>query len=570
MKTIKIKDLLKSSSSFWPVFKEITFNTKGLPRLLIGMFLLVFISRGFIGLNSIFISSALDQKITGVLGEDYLNYVIAIVGLVYLFISYKLIETLFTSVIMWIAQTADTLTESQKINEAIDSLIKLPNSSWKNVNETELALRLNVKSEIRMFFFMLYRNLLPAIIEIAIAIISLVYLNIYIESLMILIASILYLFAMVIIVPKLTKAFLKHTETEGKMSSFIVSLFENARLAKSYNAQNMFTAKFKEELLHENKAFEDKTKALTFAEIIPSLIIAISMSLIFFTAYSKLASQEITVGVFSASMAVCATILANLKHLTWAFAGIMNGAPYISFPMNVIRICRGNIQDEKEGFQYDGKGLLEVKNLTVEIDGKKILNDISFILNPGEKLWLMGKSGSGKTTLMSALNGFVDYTGEILLDGKSVKDNFVFGWVPQSSDVVTGSVKFNLLIGNQNATEEDMWWALEKAGIKEIVKERGGLLVKIEGESNFSGGERQRIAIARALISQRPVLMMDEPASSLDVTTEKALVQSIVEIPNGAIISVHRIHAIPLGSRILVLKNGEVAQDTTIENFKGY
>jgi ABC-type multidrug transport system fused ATPase/permease subunit len=570
MSIIKIKDLIKSTSSFFPVFKEITFNTKGILPLLALMLLLVFVSRAFIGLNTIFISYALDQKITGVMGADGLNYLIALVGLGYLFVFYKIVETLFTPIIMWIAQVADTITESQKVNEAIDCLIKLPNISWKNVSEAELALRLNVKSEIRMFFFMVYRNLLPALIEISIAIFSLIYLNIYLEALIILVVTIVYVLLMVIMVPKLNKKFLKHTETEGKMSSLIVSLFENSRLAKSYNSQSMFIDKFKKELEYENKGFEDKIKALTLAEIIPSLIIAVAMSLIFYIAYSKLSSQEITVGVFSAIMAVCATILANLKHLTWTFTGIMQGAPHISFPINILLNCRDNIQEPNDIIKYSGSGFLEVKNLGVEIDGKKIINNISFSLNPGEKLWLLGKSGSGKTTMMAALNGFLDYTGEILLDGESIRDKFAFGWVPQSSDVVTGTIKFNLLIGNQNATEEKMWDVLKKVDLKELIEQRGGLMVKVENESNFSGGECQRIAIARALISERPILIMDEPASALDVTTEKDMIKNIIEMNNGAIVSVHRIHSIPSGSRIIFLKEGRIIQDAKIEDFKGY
>lgn len=568
--TIKIKDLLKTKVSFWLVLKEITFNTRGLmPRLII-MFLLVFISRAFIGLNSIFISYALDKKITGFWSQDYLNYLIGIVGIVYFFLFYKVVETIFVPIIMWIAQTAETLTESQKVDEAIDCLIKMPNQSWKNVNETELALRLNVKNEIRMFFFMLYRNLLPALIEILIAIVALAYLHVFFETIVIFFTIIIYLLTMVVLVPKLNNSFLKHTETEGKITSFIVSLFDNARLAKSYNSQNLFVKKYTTELEYENKAFEDKIKAISFAEIIPSLIIVISMSFIFYSAYSKLVNQEITIGVFTAIMAVCATILSNLKHLTWTFAGLMSEVPKIFFPVNILLNCRNNDEKNNNTVNYMGKGDLEVRNLSVEIDGKKILNNISFKLEAGKKLWLIGKSGSGKTTLMAALNGFVDYKGEILIDGKPIKDEYAFGWVPQSSDVVTGTVKFNLLIGNQNASEEEMWDVLEKVSLKNLILERGGLMVKLENESNFSGGERQRIAIARALISKRSILIMDEPASALDVTTEKELVKNIIDISSSAIISAHRIHAIPKDSRILVLKNGEVVQDSVIENFKGY
>ena len=558
----KLKEILYKDAPLFYVIKEIAFKTKGIGLYLFLMLLMVIISRGFIGLNSILIAYALDGNISSSMNNN-VGYILAAVGVGYFFVFYKIIESICYPIVMWLAQKIDTIVESAKVDTAFDLLMRLPIEEFKNINENELTFRLNVKKETRSFFYLIFRNLIPALIEIFIAYASLLFLNIYVETMVVIAASVTYLICMVVLVPFLTKAFLSHTETEGKITNSVLSLIELSKLVKVFGSQSIFIDKYKKELAFENRAFEDKVRGLAYAEIIPSLILAISMSAIFYIAYSKLESNEITVGVFSSTMAVCSTILFNMKHLVWVFGGLMNINNFISFPFNVIKEFSGKKIEESKESTFMPNGTLEVKNLNVTIDEKHILKNISFKLEPGEKLWLIGKSGSGKSTLLSVLAGFTDYTGEIYYNDKLITNEPIFGLVPQSSDVIIGSVKFNLLIGKQNATEEEMWKVLELVNLKQLLLEREGLNTLISEFSNLSGGEKQRLAIARAIISERPISIMDEPTSALDIMNEKEIIENIQKLPNSSIISIHRLHAIPRGSKILRLNNGE----GTIEQF---
>ena len=196
-----------------------------------------------------------------------------------------------------------------------------------------------------------------------------------------------------------------------------------------------------------------------------------------------------------------------------------------------------------------------------------MLRHISFEANPGETTAIVGSTGSGKSTLINLLPRFYDATaGAVLVDGVDVRDMdrqdlwSRIGIVPQKAFLFGGTIASNLRFGDQEATDEDLWKALEIAQGREFVEEmEAGLDSPIaQGGTNVSGGQRQRLAIARALVKQPDVYVFDDSFSALDFRTDARLRAALGrELGHATVIIVaQRVGTILHADRIVVLDNG--------------
>ncbi|MBP5198800.1 MAG: ABC transporter ATP-binding protein, partial [Lachnospiraceae bacterium] len=225
--------------------------------------------------------------------------------------------------------------------------------------------------------------------------------------------------------------------------------------------------------------------------------------------------------------------------------------------------------EETEG-PKDPEIILEARHLSFCYGGggDEALTDINMVIKKGETIGIIGGTGSGKSTLVNVLSGFYAATGgEVLLKGKNIREypqaeiRKIFSIVPQKAVLFKGSVLSNLRFGKTEATEEEMWQALQDAQIKDIIAEKGGLDTSVSQEGkNFSGGQRQRLTIARALVKDSEILIMDDSASALDFVTEKKLRSAIYERRKGkvTIIISQRASSIRHADHILVLNDGDM------------
>ena len=218
------------------------------------------------------------------------------------------------------------------------------------------------------------------------------------------------------------------------------------------------------------------------------------------------------------------------------------------------------------------KGKVEFRNVTAKYQGaaEPSLENISFSAEPGQTIGIIGGTGSGKTTLVNLIPRLYDAeAGQVLIDGVDVnKYDFVslrqrFGIVPQKSVLFKGTIRKNLLWGNEQATDDQLWAALDVAQAREVVKSREMELDAevSQGGSNFSGGQRQRLAIARALVRKPAVLILDDSASALDYATDARLRMAIrgMEQPPTTFIVSQRAASVRYADKILVLDDGELA-----------
>lgn len=230
-------------------------------------------------------------------------------------------------------------------------------------------------------------------------------------------------------------------------------------------------------------------------------------------------------------------------------------------------------QDQKLADKVDQKApFLDFKHvsLTYQGAGAPTLQDMNFTVNRGDTVGIIGGTGSGKTSLVNLIPGFYPVTeGEILLEGRDIRtmsDEELrgrIGVVPQKAVLFKGTIRSNLQWGKPDATEEEMWKALELAQASEVVDGKPGKLdaTVAQNGKNFSGGQRQRLTIARALVRNPEILILDDSASALDYATDaklRAAIRALEDKTTTFIVS-QRASTIRHADKIIVLDDGEIA-----------
>ena len=231
------------------------------------------------------------------------------------------------------------------------------------------------------------------------------------------------------------------------------------------------------------------------------------------------------------------------------------------------------VQNQKLADKVDKKApFLNFKHvsLTYQGAGAPTLQDMNFTVNRGDTVGIIGGTGSGKTSLVNLIPGFYPATeGEILLEGRDIRtmsDEELrgrIGVVPQKAVLFKGTIRSNLQWGKPDATEEEMWKALELAQASEVVDGKPGKLdaTVAQNGKNFSGGQRQRLTIARALVRNPEILILDDSASALDYATDaklRAAIRTLEDKTTTFIVS-QRASTIRHADKIIVLDDGEIA-----------
>ena len=228
----------------------------------------------------------------------------------------------------------------------------------------------------------------------------------------------------------------------------------------------------------------------------------------------------------------------------------------------------------KEGSVSEGReqGTVEFKNVSFRYPhaSEDELSNISFKIEKGQNLAIIVATGSGKTTLISLIPRFYDVRqGEVLVDGVDVKEypfsqlRGMIGIVPQKAVLFKGTIRHNMQWRDKNATDEDIWNALDIAQAKDFVEKKPDKLDEMilqEGK-NLSGGQRQRLTIARALVGDPEILILDDSASALDLATDARLRKAIHEKTSGMTVFIvsQRISSIKSADEIIVLDDGKIA-----------
>lgn len=271
-------------------------------------------------------------------------------------------------------------------------------------------------------------------------------------------------------------------------------------------------------------------------------------------------------------------------------ATLMASMVFIMLPRAEVSVIRIEEILNSENEIHEAEDAKELKNVRGEVQFshvtysyapdndqvEPVLRDISFRAEPGKTTAIIGSTGCGKTTLLSMIPRLADVTqGKVEIDGRDVRsmkpgelDRYI-GMVPQKAFLFSGTLAENLKVGKEDATEEELWEALSVAQAREFVeKNEKGLQMKVsEGGTNFSGGQRQRLAIVRAIVRRPKIYLFDDSFSALDYRTDQQLRKALKEITGDAtvIIVAQRISTIREADQILVMNQGRIEAAGTHE-----
>lgn len=228
------------------------------------------------------------------------------------------------------------------------------------------------------------------------------------------------------------------------------------------------------------------------------------------------------------------------------------------------------LPDEQTNIQTTADApFIQFKNVSMRyIEGAdEALSDVTFSVRRGETVGVIGGTGSGKTTLVNLIPHFYDVSGgQVCIDGKDVRNESIqktlrerIGVVPQKAVLFKGTIRENLLWGRSDATDEELMAAARIAQAEEVVNEKGGLDAPVEqGGKNFSGGQKQRLTIARALVRDPEILILDDSSSALDYATDAALRKAIRGLKTTVFIVSQRASSVRDADKIIVLDEGNV------------
>ena len=217
-------------------------------------------------------------------------------------------------------------------------------------------------------------------------------------------------------------------------------------------------------------------------------------------------------------------------------------------------------------------GDIRYENVTFAYaEGLPALKNVSFHARPGETIALVGATGAGKSTLVNLLTRFYEYaSGEILIDGRSIREynlralREAIGVVTQESFLFNGSIRENLLTGKPDASDVELWRAVDAANAREFIERLPAGLESVVGERGvkLSVGEKQRLSIARALLKDPPILILDEATASVDTATERLIQEALERLMfhRTSIVIAHRLSTIVHADQILVLDHGRIIE----------
>lgn len=350
---------------------------------------------------------------------------------------------------------------------------------------------------------------------------------------------------------------------------------------------------------HEEKRFEDANKRLTkvnlFVNRAMSFMMPIMMLIMNFVALAIV--YKGASGVDAGTMQV-GDIMAYIQYtmqiimafLMISMMSIMLPRASVSAKRIVEVIETDNVIKESENpkdFDDTKRGLVEFRNVSFRYPDADydVVTDINLVANPGEVTAFIGSTGSGKSTIINLIPRFYDVTGgELLIDGVNVKDvnthelREKIGFVPQKGVLFTGTVKDNIRYGNENITDKDIDKAINIAQAKEFVaKLKGGTNYDIsQGGTNVSGGQKQRLSIARAIAKSPEIYVFDDSFSALDFKTDAKLRRELAKVTKDktVLIVAQRISTIMDADKIVVLDEGKIVDigkhKDLLENCKIY
>lgn len=388
----------------------------------------------------------------------------------------------------------------------------------------------------------------------------------WVQILLLLIVSLVLFF----VFPSLDKLFSKYQVWFDECNTVARESMQGVRVVKSFNQQDQETEKF---TASSNELNQLNIKiGYVFSILMPAftLVVCIGTALIVYLVGKNIGLYPKDISAISSYVGYLSQMLSNL-----AFGGMML-AQYSRGLVSLKRIdevieTEPDLKFNHEESNVDLKGSVEFDDVSFKYPGssKETLSHVSFKVDPGETVGIVGRTGSGKSTLVSLLVRLYDPTsGTIRLGGCDLRDvnerklRKMAALVQQKALLFSGTIADNLRQGDENATEEDMERAIEISQAKEFIDKYPDRFEHVveERSANFSGGQQQRLSIARGIIGKPKVLILDDSTSALDAESEKKVQAGLEQKLGDATVFIiaEKIFSVMHADKILVMDDGKI------------
>lgn len=456
-------------------------------------------------------------------------------------------------------------------------------STFRHMHSLSLAYHLNrntggisriIERGVRGVHFLLSFmtfNILPTLFEIILVAIILFVEFDYRFSLIVTGTIIIYILFTLLITEWRIRFRKNMNESDTRANSRAIDSLLNYETVKYFNNEEHEYRRYNDSMVDYEEAAVKSQKSLAVLNAGQSLLITGGLTASMLLAAEEVSHERMTIGGFVMINTYLIQLYLPLNFLGFVYREIKNSLVDMQ-KMFEVRRKNPDVADKTDTELEVKAGVVEFKNVSFAYDSRRqILKNISFTINAGEKVAVVGETGAGKSTLSRLLYRFYDVdSGSIEIDGCDIRDvsqlslRRSIGIVPQDTVLFNDSIRYNIAYGDLGAEEKQIEKAAAAASINRFIASLPDGYETMVGERGLklSGGEKQRIAIARLVLKDVPVLIFDEATSALDTHTEKKIQQALKKVSRRktTLIIAHRLSTITDADLILVMKNGRIRE----------
>jgi ATP-binding cassette, subfamily B, bacterial MsbA len=367
----------------------------------------------------------------------------------------------------------------------------------------------------------------------------------------------------------------KAQEQNGIQISILDETLSGLKVIKGFNSENIFISKFNNSLgslLRLSNSIGNKNNlASPLSEFLGIITIA---TLLWYGGQLVIVEKSLAPTTFIAYIALAYTILTPAKAISKASYQVKTGLAAAERVFSLIEQENTIVNKPNAIVKSSFDTSITIENINFRYEKENVLKNFSLEIPKGKTVALVGQSGSGKSTIANLLTRFYDVQeGSVKIDGIDIKDmtleslRDLMGLVTQDSILFNDSIKNNILLGKQNATDEEIIAALKVANAYEFVKDLpNGIETNIgDAGGKLSGGQKQRLSIARAVLKNPPIMILDEATSALDTESEKFVQVALENMMQNrtSIVIAHRLSTIQKADKIVVMQKGEIVEQGT-------
>lgn len=466
-------------------------------------------------------------------------------------------------------------------NKMFDKIISLPISYYSEKRKGDMMARmLGDVNEVRNSFF----NILELVIKEPMTIVFTI-------GAMIVISFKLTLFVFVFIpisgfiISKIGKSLKAKSKRAQDENGYLISVVEETlgglKVVKSYNAEGSFTNKFNSSIQRlyrlTNSIGRKNNLSSPMSEFMGIVVIAILLwyggNMVLVETFAD-GSPLLEGSKFIAYMGLAYNILTPAKAISKASYQVKSGLAAAERVFDVLEVENTITDKENAVVKNSFDTSITIENINFKYEEENVLKNFSLEVPKGKTVALVGQSGSGKSTIANLLTRFYDVQeGSVKIDDIDIKDmtleslRHLMGLVTQDSILFNDTIKNNILLGKQDATDEEIIAALKIANAYEFVKDLpNGIETNIgDAGGKLSGGQKQRLSIARAVLKNPPIMILDEATSALDTESEKFVQVALENMMQNrtSIVIAHRLSTIQKADKIVVMQKGEIVEQGT-------